>query len=140
MLRSETAGEDNSAQHLQRRCDLPGCSDVILKSSQCVMRKSCSIQLTECFHKLINPPITTHSRFDLNESMSYPAITFCRNPPYKFDVMERYNLSQHPKYANAFNKFDFSQASLDDLFRDATYNESEFFIQYGLDGLTESMI
>ncbi|XP_029729547.2 uncharacterized protein LOC109429390 [Aedes albopictus] len=96
-------------------------------------------QLTECFHKLINPPITTHSRFDLNESMSYPAITFCRNPPYKFDVMERYNLSQHPKYANAFNKFDFSQASLDDLFRDATYNESEFFIQYGLDGLTENV-
>ncbi|XP_062551382.1 uncharacterized protein LOC134216530 isoform X4 [Armigeres subalbatus] len=96
-------------------------------------------QLTECFHKLINPPISTHSKFDLNESMSYPAITFCRNPPYKADVMKQYNLTQHPKYANAFSNFDFSQATLDDLFRDATYNESEFFMQYGLNELKENV-
>ncbi|XP_053691765.1 uncharacterized protein LOC128740255 [Sabethes cyaneus] len=96
-------------------------------------------QLTECFQKLIGPPITTHSRFDLNESMLYPAVTFCREPPYKYEVMERYNLSHHPKYATAFNKFNFNESSLDDLFREATYNQSEFFIQYGLDGLTENI-
>ncbi|XP_058815463.1 uncharacterized protein LOC131678978 [Topomyia yanbarensis] len=96
-------------------------------------------QLTECFQKLINPPINTHSRFELNESMLYPAITFCRNPPYKYDVMQKYNLSQHPKYANAFNNFNFNESSLDELFREATYNQSDYFIQYGLDGLSENI-
>lgn len=43
---------------------------------------ACSIivifQLAECFKKLLHPPIATHSHFDLNETMSYPAVTFCR--------------------------------------------------------------
>ncbi|XP_055547330.1 uncharacterized protein LOC129731383 [Wyeomyia smithii] len=96
-------------------------------------------QLTECFQKLIGPPITTHSRFDLNDSMLYPAVTFCRDPPYKQEVMERYNLTQHPKYSSAFNNFNFNESSLADLFREATYNKSEFFIQYGLNGLAENV-
>ncbi|KAL1398818.1 hypothetical protein pipiens_008661 [Culex pipiens pipiens] len=96
-------------------------------------------QLTECFHKLIHPPISTHSRFELNDSMQYPAITFCRNPPYKFDVMHRYNLTQHPKYASAFNKFDFNESTLEELFHEATYSKTDFFIQYGLNGLAENI-
>ncbi|XP_058451372.1 uncharacterized protein LOC131430409 [Malaya genurostris] len=104
---------------------------------------ACSVvvvfQLTECFQKLINPPINTHSRFELNDSMLYPAITFCRNPPYKSAVMERYNLSHHPKYANSFKNFNFNESTLDEVFQEATYNQSEFFIQYGLDSLRENV-
>lgn len=51
----------------------------------------CSIvvffQLWECVMKLLHPPISTHSHFDLNQSMFYPAVTFCREPGYKPDVM-----------------------------------------------------
>lgn len=45
-------------------------------------------KLTDCFMKLRHPPITTHSRYELNETISYPALTFCRDPPYKRDVMK----------------------------------------------------
>lgn len=51
----------------------------------------CSIivfyQLWECMQKLLHPPISTHSHFDLNQSMFYPSVTFCRAPSYKPDVM-----------------------------------------------------
>lgn len=49
--------------------------------------KNTACKLSECFTKLYRPPITTHSHFDLNETVSYPAITFCRDPPYKEDVL-----------------------------------------------------
>lgn len=45
------------------------------------------VQLSECFSKLNYPPITTHSHFDLNETISYPALTICRDPPYKPEAM-----------------------------------------------------
>ncbi|XP_055593755.1 uncharacterized protein LOC129744959 [Uranotaenia lowii] len=96
-------------------------------------------QLTECFQKLIHPPVSTHSRFDLNESMLYPAVTFCRNPSYKQDVLERYNLSYHPKYTSNFNKFNFEENTLEQLFTEATFNESEFFVQFGLEGNPENV-
>ncbi|KFB49246.1 AGAP010146-PA-like protein [Anopheles sinensis] len=98
----------------------------------------CSIvvmyQLSDCFKKLFNPPISTHSRFDLNDSMFYPSVTFCREPAYKADVMAKYNLAIHPKYTSAFDQFRFNESSLEQLFSEATYNHSEFFIQHGLDG------
>uniref|UniRef100_A0A182YIM6 Uncharacterized protein n=1 Tax=Anopheles stephensi TaxID=30069 RepID=A0A182YIM6_ANOST len=103
----------------------------------------CSIvvmyQLTDCFKKLCNPPISTHSRFDLNESMLYPAITFCREPAYKADVMAKYNLAMHPKYTSSFDQFPFNESSLEQLFGEATYNHSEFFIQHGLNGGTNNI-
>ncbi|XP_050087836.1 acid-sensing ion channel 2 isoform X1 [Anopheles aquasalis] len=98
----------------------------------------CSIvvmyQLTDCFKKLFNPPISTHSRFDLNDTMLYPSITFCREPAYKADVMAKYNLAIHPKYSSAFDRFPFNETSLDQLFSEATYSHNEFFVQHGLDG------
>lgn len=52
----------------------------------------CSIvvffQLWECVMKLLHPPISTASHFDLNRTMHYPAVTFCRNPAFKPDVMK----------------------------------------------------
>lgn len=54
-------------------------------------------QLAECFNKLLHPPIATHSHFDLNETMSYPAVTFCRvcklfcDPKKKIEI-EKFNL------------------------------------------------
>lgn len=42
----------------------------------------------ECAMKLLHPPISTHSDFKLNETMHYPAVTFCRNPAFKKNVLE----------------------------------------------------
>lgn len=116
-------------------------------------------KLSECFTKLYRPPITTHSHFDLNESVSYPAITFCRDPPYKEEVLKvslmdvsylkraliidifaikAYNLSYHPKFSNAWRNFKFDAVDLNNLFQNATYGKNEFFGQYGLDGSPDS--
>ncbi|XP_058056300.1 acid-sensing ion channel 2 [Anopheles bellator] len=103
----------------------------------------CSIvvvyQLTDCFRKLFSPPISTHSRFDLNDTMLYPSITFCREPAYKADVMAKYNLAMHPKYTSGFDNFPFNETSLEELFSEATYNHSEFFLQHGLNGGTDTI-
>ena len=57
-----------------------------------VVLSICSIivffQLWECAMKLLHPPISTHSHFDLNHTMHYPAVTFCRQPGFKIDVLE----------------------------------------------------
>lgn len=44
-------------------------------------------QLTECFDKLKQPPISTHSYYILNETIQMPAITICREPAYKEEVL-----------------------------------------------------
>lgn len=57
-----------------------------------VVLSICSIivffQLWECAMKLLHPPISTHSHFDLNHTMHYPAVTFCREPAFKINVLE----------------------------------------------------
>lgn len=57
-----------------------------------VVLSVCSIvvffQLWECAMKLLHPPVSTHSHFDLNKTMYYPAVTFCREPGFKVEVME----------------------------------------------------
>lgn len=45
------------------------------------------VQLYECFAKLYNPPISTHSYYSLNETIEMPAVTICREPPYKEEVL-----------------------------------------------------
>lgn len=56
-----------------------------------VVLSICSIvvffQLWECVMKLLHPPISTHSHFDLNQTMHYPAVTICREPGYKREAM-----------------------------------------------------
>lgn len=45
------------------------------------------VQLYECFAKLYNPPISTHSYYNLNETIEMPAVTICREPPYREEVL-----------------------------------------------------
>lgn len=89
--------------------------------------------------KLLWPPISTHSNFDLNETMHYPAVTFCRDPPFKRYIMEKYNLSYHPSITSSWKYFPFNEKTLADLYEDATYKSDEFFIKYGLGGSRENV-
>ncbi|XP_073956071.1 uncharacterized protein isoform X2 [Choristoneura fumiferana] len=96
-------------------------------------------QITACVQKLIFIPITTYTHFDFNETLMYPSLTFCRQPPYKFDKMEEYGLYSHPRFTSVWRNFNFSRTTLDELWEDITYTEDEFFVQYGLDGLVENV-
>ncbi|KOB68329.1 Uncharacterized protein OBRU01_18484, partial [Operophtera brumata] len=68
-------------------------------------------QISSCITKLIDIPVTTYTHFDFNKTISYPSVTFCREPAY----------------------------NLDDLWEDITYSDQEFFVQYGLDGSTDNV-
>lgn len=46
-----------------------------------------SVQFLECFSKLRHPPKSTRTQFDINDTLHYPALTFCRDPPYKADIL-----------------------------------------------------
>ncbi|KAJ8721826.1 hypothetical protein PYW08_004228 [Mythimna loreyi] len=89
-------------------------------------------QITVCIYKLIDVPITTYTHFDFNKTLIYPSVTFCREPPYKFDKMREYNLQVHPTYTIAWQRFDFDNVNLDDLWDNITYNADDFFLHYGL--------
>lgn len=91
-------------------------------------------QLYECFSKLRTPPISTHSYFNLNETIDVPALTFCREPPYKQDVLEKYTSKDcyHPSITSCWKHFDFNETSLDEVFEESTYNIEESIIQMGL--------
>ncbi|CRK93362.1 CLUMA_CG006903, isoform A [Clunio marinus] len=98
----------------------------------------CSIvvafQLCECLMKLLNPPISTHSHFDLNGTLHYPAVTFCREPAFKEDILSKYNLSIHPSMTSSWKNFPFETSSLSDVFEESTYSREEFFNIYALNG------
>ncbi|XP_063825887.1 uncharacterized protein LOC135075372 [Ostrinia nubilalis] len=91
-------------------------------------------QIVTCINKLIDIPITTYTHFDFNRTLVYPSITFCREPPYKFDRMLEYGLITHPVLTSAWRNFNFSAVPLDKLWKDITYEPEEFFAQYGLNG------
>ncbi|XP_068140939.1 acid-sensing ion channel 4-A [Drosophila tropicalis] len=99
------------------------------------------VQLYECFAKLCDPPISTHSYYNLNETIEMPAITICREPPYREDVLT--NLSQnycpHPKYATCWMDFPFGEIPLDEFFENGTYSEKETFYSPGLDGSSDNL-
>lgn len=121
-----------------------------------VVLSICSIivffQLWECVMKLLHPPISTASHFDLNRTLHYPAVTFCRYPAFKADVMsvsllwicsrvklinfhlQKYNLSYHPAITSSWRNFDFDLVSLSELFDEATYTRDEVFSIYALNG------
>ncbi|KAL7043303.1 hypothetical protein ACKWTF_001443 [Chironomus riparius] len=90
-------------------------------------------QLWECVSKLLKPPVSTHSNFELNETMHYPAITFCRNPPFKKDIMANYNLSYHPTLTSGWKNFPFHKKTLADVYEQATYSSEEFFRSFSLE-------
>lgn len=104
----------------------------------------------ECVNKLLKPPVSTHSNFELNETMHYPAITFCRNPPFKKDVLavsiihftisvinssisfQKFNLSYHPTITSGWRNFSFNDKTLADVYEQATYTSEEFFRSFSL--------
>lgn len=96
-------------------------------------------QVTICTKKLINKPITTYTHFDFNQTLLYPSVTFCREPPYKFDKLEDYGLFVHPRFTSVWRNFDFEKYSLEDLWLDITYNETEFFVAYGLNSAADNV-
>ncbi|XP_063624613.1 degenerin-like protein asic-1 [Cydia splendana] len=106
-----------------------------------VLLCSCVVvqQITACVRKLINIPITTHTHFDFNETIMYPSLTFCREPPYKYDKMEEYGLYSHPRFTSVWRDFNFTHVTLDYLWEEITYSSDEFFVQYGFDGLVENV-
>uniref|UniRef100_A0A1A9X0Q2 Uncharacterized protein n=1 Tax=Glossina brevipalpis TaxID=37001 RepID=A0A1A9X0Q2_9MUSC len=101
------------------------------------------IQLTECFVKLKQPPISTHSYYVLNETLEMPAITICREPAYKEEVLS--NISggycSHPKYDTCWFRYPFDLVDLEEFFMNSTFNLNETFLafQYGLNGLNDNV-
>ncbi|KAJ9595505.1 hypothetical protein L9F63_013270, partial [Diploptera punctata] len=80
--------------------------------------------LSECFYKLSQPPVSSFTRIIVNKSVTYPAVTICRYPSYKSNVLKRYNLNSvknHPDYDN----FPFQNVTLEKLWQQATYREDE---------------
>ncbi|TDG45430.1 hypothetical protein AWZ03_008196 [Drosophila navojoa] len=94
------------------------------------------VQLYECFSKLSNPPISTHSYYNVNHTIEMPAITICREPPYKEEVLS--DLSRgycpHPKFATCWMDYPFGEVSFEDFFNNATFSQEETFYSYGLNG------
>ncbi|XP_047030240.1 acid-sensing ion channel 1 [Helicoverpa zea] len=96
-------------------------------------------QITSCIHKLIDIPITTYTHFDFNKTLTYPSVTFCREPPYKFDKMLEYGLYAHPRYTSTWRNFDFENIDLDEMWDNITFNEKDMFVQYGLNGYRDNV-
>ncbi|XP_045447835.1 uncharacterized protein LOC123656174 [Melitaea cinxia] len=97
-------------------------------------------QITVGILKLKNRPITTYTHFDFNKTITYPSVTFCREPPYKQDKLEKYGLYGHPRYTSTWRNFNFSRIPLDELWEEITYDAEDFFVQYGLDTQRSSVI
>ncbi|KAH8392305.1 hypothetical protein KR215_005485 [Drosophila sulfurigaster] len=94
------------------------------------------VQLYECFSKLSDPPISTHSYYNVNETIEMPAITICREPPYKEDTLT--NLSKggcpHPKYATCWMNYPYDELPLEEFFMNSTFEQDQTFYSYGLNG------
>lgn len=93
-------------------------------------------QLTECFHKLLHPPISTYYKFKLNESIKYPALTLCRKPPYKNEQFKDFGVPSGADLTknNAFKDFDFSHYTIEEFFDAVMYDYDEVFLQYAFNG------
>lgn len=96
-------------------------------------------QLWECVNKLLQPPISTYSHFDLNQTLFYPAITICREPAFKVEVMHKYNLSYKPEHTTAWEKFPFETTSLSQLFSEATFSRQEILQYFALKGIPSNV-
>ncbi|XP_069688205.1 acid-sensing ion channel 1B [Periplaneta americana] len=83
------------------------------------------IQLSECFTKLSSPPVSSHVHIVLNESMTYPAVTVCRYPSYKTDVLVKYNLQSNLRTTKDWEDFPFGEITLPELWKKATYGLDE---------------
>ncbi|XP_026481524.1 uncharacterized protein LOC113388351 [Ctenocephalides felis] len=99
------------------------------------------VQISKCITKLIRPPIVSHSYFDRNDSLYYPAVTLCRDPPYKMDVMEKYGLGPTATMTSEWKNFPFDSANLSTFWTEATYDVSDYFTPTigGFNGSVDNM-
>ncbi|XP_061386620.1 uncharacterized protein LOC133322631 [Musca vetustissima] len=101
------------------------------------------VQLYECFSKLDNPPISTHSYYNLNETIEMPAVTICREPPYKEEELTEIsgNNCTHPKYSSCWNLYPYDEVPISEFFINSTFNISETFYndQYGLNSFKSNV-
>ncbi|XP_033149256.1 acid-sensing ion channel 4-A [Drosophila busckii] len=99
------------------------------------------VQLYECFSKLHDPPISTHSYYNVNQTIEMPAITICREPPYREDVLSQLSKGEcpHPKYATCWLDYPFGRIPLDEFFMNGTYEQNETFYSFGLGGAEENV-
>ncbi|XP_035440179.2 degenerin-like protein asic-1 [Spodoptera frugiperda] len=104
-----------------------GCIGVVLQ------------QIIASIQKMIDIPITTYTHFDFNKTLDYPSITLCRDPPYKYDTLDYYNLSGHPGFQEEWRKFDFENNDLDEVWDNITFNADDIFVQYGLHKLPSNV-
>jgi hypothetical protein len=91
------------------------------------------IQLGECFSKLFSPPISSHLRLVVNQSMTYPAVTICRYPSYKPAVLQKYNL-QNIRTTKKWEDFPFGEITLGEFWNEATYRLREGYFLSALSG------
>ncbi|KAM3962682.1 amiloride-sensitive sodium channel pickpocket 17 [Aphomia sociella] len=96
-------------------------------------------QVALCVTKIMNKPITTYTHFDFNKTILYPSLTFCREPPYKYDKLLEYELYSHPRLALTWSNFNFSEVDLDELWQDITYDANEIFVEFSLDGRRDNL-
>ncbi|KAI4456294.1 amiloride-sensitive sodium channel-related [Holotrichia oblita] len=95
-----------------------------------------SYQLSECFSKLLRPPISTRYSFNLNDTLDFPAVTICRTPPYKSSFYEKYGLSADgPTKSSSWTNFRFDNYTMKDFFDEATYTFNEVIPFFGFDTL-----
>ncbi|GFG35482.1 hypothetical protein Cfor_09132 [Coptotermes formosanus] len=89
--------------------------------------------LSECFSKLFSPPVSSHLRVVVNQSMTYPAITFCRYPSYKPAVLQKYNL-QNIRTTSEWDRFPYDEVTLDKFWNESTYTRAEGYFLSALSG------
>ncbi|KAK9752695.1 Amiloride-sensitive sodium channel [Popillia japonica] len=117
-----------------------------------------SYQLSECFSKLLRPPISTrysfslndtlefpavticrtppYKCFSLNDTLEFPAVTICRTPPYKSNFYEKYGLSADgPTKSSSWTNFRFHNYTMKQFFDEATYSFNEVIPFFGFDTL-----
>ncbi|KAF5308059.1 hypothetical protein FQR65_LT06434 [Abscondita terminalis] len=93
-----------------------------------------------CFIKLRYPPTSTHYSFVLNESLKYPAVTICRNPPFKTDIFQKYGfLNDEITYATTWKTFKYDKFTIQEFFNEVTYNLSEMFSIVALDKFKKNL-
>ncbi|XP_024941790.1 acid-sensing ion channel 4 isoform X2 [Cephus cinctus] len=92
------------------------------------------VQLKQCFQKLTVPPVTTHTRFHVNDSLWYPALTLCREPPFRKEVLTKYGLAASPRYTSHWRNFPWNEATIEQMYTEATYPANEILLLYGLNG------
>ncbi|XP_068085565.1 acid-sensing ion channel 1 [Anabrus simplex] len=95
--------------------------------------------LSECFSKLIHPPVTTHSRILINDTLAYPAITICRSPPYKTSVLKKYGLGENIRWTSEWENFPHDQYTLQNFWDEASYAMRDTIPFYAMGGRKENL-